>query len=151
VDDVELDFSVAVRAVSMAYAHYRTVAVRATFGVGATEGSALGELYLNGELTPTDLARRLRLTTPTTTEVLDRLERAGHVARKRHPHDRRKVLVSLDSETSATIERHAPAFVELLGPALDGLDPAVRRSVVEVLQRSATMLEDAARAGRAAT
>lgn len=139
--NVDYDFSLAVRAVSMAFVHYRSFVVRTTYGVGPTEGSALGELFLHGPLTPTELARRLHLTTPAMTEALDRLERAGHARRDRHPTDRRKVLISLRTETLASLERSAPAFAEVLAPALEGLDDSDRRRVVDVLDRSVKIME----------
>ncbi|MFI9007866.1 MarR family winged helix-turn-helix transcriptional regulator [Actinosynnema sp. NPDC053489] len=42
-------------------------------------------------MSPGRLAEALHLSASATTSVLDRLEAAGHVARVRHPHDRRKV------------------------------------------------------------
>lgn len=47
----------------------------------------------HGPLSPTALARRSRLHPATTTGILDRLERAGWIARERDPADRRAVTV----------------------------------------------------------
>lgn len=47
----------------------------------------------HGPLSPTALARRARLHPATTTGILDRLERAGWIARERDPADRRAVTV----------------------------------------------------------
>jgi DNA-binding MarR family transcriptional regulator len=46
-----------------------------------------------GSLRPADLSRQLDLSTASVTSLLDRLERNGHVARVRHPTDRRGVTV----------------------------------------------------------
>ncbi|MBO0776568.1 MAG: MarR family transcriptional regulator, partial [Actinobacteria bacterium] len=46
-----------------------------------------------GPLSPSDLARRAGLHPATLTGILDRLERAGWVARERDPADRRGVVV----------------------------------------------------------
>jgi DNA-binding MarR family transcriptional regulator len=47
----------------------------------------------HGPLSPTALARRARLHPATMTGILDRLERAGWIARERDPADRRAVTV----------------------------------------------------------
>lgn len=47
----------------------------------------------HGPLSPSDLARQAGLHPATMTGILDRLERAGWVARERDPSDRRAVLV----------------------------------------------------------
>ncbi|WP_141692906.1 MarR family winged helix-turn-helix transcriptional regulator [Leifsonia xyli] len=45
------------------------------------------------------LAEHLHISTASTTKLLDRLERAGHVGRKPHPTDRRAVTVEIAPET----------------------------------------------------
>lgn len=141
-DEVDVEFSLAVRSMAMAFVHYRAVVVRTRYGVGPTEGAAMGELFLSGESTPTGLAERLKLTTPAITEVLDRLEVAGHVRRSKHPTDRRKVLVSLSPDARARLERSAPEFAELLAPALRDLNDAERRALVTALERATQAIEN---------
>jgi DNA-binding MarR family transcriptional regulator len=53
-----------------------------------SEGTRSGHPVTAGEL-----ATRLGLGAPATTGLVDRLESAGHVRRKRDPHDRRKVTI----------------------------------------------------------
>lgn len=48
----------------------------------------------NSAVTPIDLARHLGVSTASITALLDRLEKSGHLQRRPHPSDRRKVLVS---------------------------------------------------------
>lgn len=84
-----------------------------------TEGATITELYLRGPLSPTEVARCVQLTTAGMTEILDRLERAGHLRRDPHPSDRRKVVVSLTPSAVGLIEREAPTLVQLLAPLLD--------------------------------
>jgi DNA-binding MarR family transcriptional regulator len=85
----------AVRAVVIAAENYRLRAARTVLGVGSTEMSALFFLFAEGTSTPTELAARLQITTASVTELVERLGRAGLARRAPHPHDRRKVVLSL--------------------------------------------------------
>ena len=85
----------AVRAVVIAAENFRLRAARDVLGVGSTEMSALFFLFTEGTSTPTELANRLQITTASVTELVERLGRAGLARRAPHPHDRRKVVVSL--------------------------------------------------------
>jgi DNA-binding MarR family transcriptional regulator len=62
-------------------------------GINRTDLRCLDELLQVGEMGPARLAERLRLTTGSTTTLLDRLERAGYVTRSPDPQDRRKVVI----------------------------------------------------------
>ena len=61
--------------------------------VNATDLEAMEELIRDGALSPTELARRLNMSTAAVTTVVDRLTAVGHVSRERNPDDRRGVLV----------------------------------------------------------
>ena len=89
-----------------------------TLGVNVTDMAALEQLLNNGPLTPSQLAERLKVTTAAATQIVDRLERAGHVSRERKASDRRKIFVV---PVEASVER---AF-EQLAPMLDGLDGVI--------------------------
>lgn len=52
--------------------------------------------------TPSMLAAHLGITTASTTKLLDRLERGGHIERHPHPNDRRAITVTVTPETRAT-------------------------------------------------
>ena len=51
------------------------------------------------------LSQHLHVSTASTTKLLDRLERAGHVERKPHPTDRRAVTVEITPETHREVRR----------------------------------------------
>jgi DNA-binding MarR family transcriptional regulator len=85
----------AIRAVVIATENFRLRAARDVLGVGSTEISALFYLFTEGTSTPTELAARLQITTASVTELVERLGRAGLARRAPHPHDRRKVVLSL--------------------------------------------------------
>jgi DNA-binding MarR family transcriptional regulator len=50
-------------------------------------------------VSPHDLARHLRISTASTTKLLDRLTASGHLERRPHPHDRRARVVVLTQES----------------------------------------------------
>ena len=61
--------------------------------VNPTDLAAMEHLIQDGPLTPTELARRLGVTTAAITTSIDRLTAVGHVTRRPNPDDRRGILV----------------------------------------------------------
>lgn len=49
--------------------------------------------------TPGAIAAHLNISTASTTKLLDRLERAGHITRGAHPSDRRALAIAITAET----------------------------------------------------
>ncbi|MCU1412484.1 MAG: MarR family transcriptional regulator [Rhodoglobus sp.] len=88
------------------------------FALNPTDLLALCQIMMGGPLSPTGLARSLRLSTAAVTTVVDRLEATGHVTRSQHPTDGRAVLVV---PTSGSIDR---AFETLL-PVATAIDAAL--------------------------
>ncbi len=60
--------------------------------------------------TPGEIASHLRITTASTTKLLDRLERGGHIVREPHPTDRRALVIRVMPQTRSsamsTVGRH---------------------------------------------
>lgn len=61
--------------------------------VNPTDLQAMEHLIMSGPLSPTDLSRRLGISTAATTSVVDRLVALDHASRTQHPTDRRGVVV----------------------------------------------------------
>lgn len=61
--------------------------------VGPTDLAAMELLLPTGPLSPSDLARRLNVSTAAATQIVDRLAGLGHVDRQPHAEDRRRVVV----------------------------------------------------------
>ncbi|GAA1959136.1 hypothetical protein GCM10009776_22000 [Microbacterium deminutum] len=57
-------------------------------------------------VSPHDVARHLRISTASTTKLLDRLSASGHVERRPHPSDKRARVIVLTDESRATFYRH---------------------------------------------
>ncbi len=49
--------------------------------------------------TPGGIAQHLAISTASTTKLLDRLEKGGHIVRSPHPHDRRALAITITDET----------------------------------------------------
>jgi len=81
------------------------------YGLNRTDMRALDITGRAGPLAPTELARLLGFTTGGVTTVLDRLERAGYIARHPDPADRRRQLVQT---TAATAARDREVFGDLI-------------------------------------
>lgn len=85
-------------------------------GLGLSEMAALEHLqHAHGGLTPTELGRRLSLSSGAITALVDRLERTGHVERRPNPADRRSSVVLPVPEGLEEAGRHLrPVAAELL-------------------------------------
>lgn len=97
------------------------------------------------DVSPVDIGRYLGVSTPSMTGILDRLERSGHLARRPHPTDRRRLLVvatdrsdaevrgtlsPLHARMMAAVQRLSPAdaqviiaFLAAMSEAVDAVDP----------------------------
>ena len=102
---------------------YRRV-VAAALGIGAAESAALGVLLEHAPLAPSALSRRLLLSPASITGMLDRLEAAGYAVRRRHPGDRRSLLVELTPSGRRATELLLGMFESDVAAALPDLDAA---------------------------
>jgi DNA-binding MarR family transcriptional regulator len=78
--------------------------------MNATDLAALRMLIMREQrgqpVSPHDLANHLRISTASTTKLLDRLAAAGHVERGPHPSDRRARVIHLTDESRRAFFRH---------------------------------------------
>jgi len=78
--------------------------------MNATDVAALRMLIMReqrGEtVSPHDLAEHLRISTASTTKLLDRLTVSGHLERRPHPHDRRARIVVLTQTSRDDFYKH---------------------------------------------
>jgi DNA-binding MarR family transcriptional regulator len=86
--------------------------------------SVLGVLRDHGPCRITDLATRERVTQPSMTTLISRLEAQGLVERRSDDEDRRVVNVSLTNEGRALQKRVRAARAEALARRFEGLDDA---------------------------
>ncbi|WP_345827538.1 MarR family transcriptional regulator [Erwinia sp. HDF1-3R] len=98
-------------------------------GINQTDLALMEQLIASGPLSPNELARRLSLTTAGITLVIDRLERAGHVARERQLSDKRRVLVRPMQASVAQTYRHLAPMLTGLEALLSALSPDDRTTI----------------------
>jgi DNA-binding MarR family transcriptional regulator len=84
-------------------------------GIGPTDLAAMTHLTFAPEpIGPRELSARLSITPGATTELVDRLERAGHLERRRDTVDRRRVQLHASAATLAEVA--AASSVRRSGP-----------------------------------
>lgn len=103
--------------------------------VNPTDLQAMQHLIASGPLSPTELARRLEISTAAATAVVDRLVAVGHATREQHPSDRRSVVVVPRPES---VDRAMGALMPMIlgiDRVLDGFDAEQQATITEYLQR----------------
>jgi DNA-binding MarR family transcriptional regulator len=80
-------------------------AIAEKLGLNLTDFKALGLLHRRGDMTPKSLAKAMGMSAAATTTIIDRLEKAGYVERKRGGGDRRSVNVHALEGSEKKVER----------------------------------------------
>ncbi|MBM7026160.1 MarR family transcriptional regulator [Clavibacter zhangzhiyongii] len=112
--------------------------------VNPTDMKAMEHLIQEGSLSPTELAGRLGVSTAAATLVVDRLVEVGHVDRRPHPHDRRRVVVV---PRPASVGRAMAELMPMIGGvarAADSLTAAERAAVTRFLGEVREVYREAA-------
>jgi len=109
--------------------------------MNATDVAALRLLIIREQkgvtVSPRDIAQHLRISTASTTKLLDRLEESGHVQRRAHPSDRRGRVVMLTDEARL-------AFFRIFGERLRAMREMALRYDEDALAIIAGFLDDLA-------
>ena len=80
-------------------------AIAEKLGINLTDFKALGVLHRRGDMTPKSLAEAVGMSAAATTTIIDRLEKARYVERKRGGGDRRSVNVHALEGSEKKVER----------------------------------------------
>ena len=92
--------------------------------MNATDVAALRMLIMREQrgqiVSPHDLAEHLRISTASTTKLLDRLSLSGHLERKPHPHDRRARVVVLTQASRDDFYKHFGARLRAMRGVAEG-------------------------------
>jgi len=103
--------------------------------VNPTDLQAMQHLITSGPMSPTELARRLDISTAAATAVVDRLVAVGHATREQHPSDRRSIVVVPRPES---VDRAMAALMPMIlgiDRVLDGFGAEEQATITEYLQR----------------
>src|SRR5690606_2108455 len=92
--------------------------------VNPTDLAAMQHLIMNGPMSPTQLAKKLKLSTAAATVVVDRLTKVGHVTRSPHPSDRRGVIIHPAEESVARA-------MHTIMPMITGIDRVIHEFTPE--------------------
>lgn len=91
-------------------------------------------------VTVAGIASAVRLSAPTVSRILDRMEKAGMLVRERMSADRRKVNVSLTAEGRRRLASVPVSLHEVFLERLLALGPAERTQLLEALERIVELL-----------
>ena len=104
-------------------------------GLTTTQLGVLEALLHKGPLTHRELGRKVLTSAGNMTDVVDKLEARGLVARVRDTADRRQVRVELTDAGRIMIERVFPCHAADLARAMSGLDGRELRLLGDLLRR----------------
>jgi DNA-binding MarR family transcriptional regulator len=125
-----------------------------SYGVTPKQIYVLGRLAASSGLTPSRIAELIFADRPTATSMLNTLERAGWITRRRDPDNRRQVIVEISPRGRATLasvpERLWRSGKTTLDPAA-GLSAAERAELTRLLEKLNASIDEvcAARERRA--
>jgi DNA-binding MarR family transcriptional regulator len=105
--------------------------------VNPTDLEAMEELIKDGALSPTELARRLAISTAAVTTVVDRLTAVGHVSRVPNPADRRGILVVPSPQSVAKAMATLMPMIMGMDRTLDDFTDAEKQTIATYLERVA--------------
>ncbi len=103
--------------------------------VNRRDFEAMQHSLMSGPLSPSEIARRLDVTTAAATVIVDRLSAVGHVARQPHPTDRRGVIVVPSAQSASQAMGNILPLILGVDAALDGFDAAEQQTITAYLQR----------------
>ena len=110
--------------------------VLSDYQLSAAARQALAVLDGAGEpLSPTEIARRLIISTASVTSLLDTLERRELVERRPDPNDRRGLLIAITPAAQRLVQQYVPQIVALQTAVMNDIDEHDRQQVIAVLRR----------------
>lgn len=111
------------------------------FGITGPQLLVLREIAARRELSSSAVAQAVRVSLPTATGIMARLETRDLVARQRNSSDRRQVVVSLTEAGRRVLDSAPPPLQEWFTEQLGALPEWEQTQILYVLQRIAAMME----------
>ena len=126
------------------------LALAQRLGLRAVDYTAMSHvLAAEPPLGPFELGRRLGMSSGSATELVDRLERAGHLERRRDAHDRRRVALHPREETLARVLGELSPLFAAVDDAAEQFTEAELAAVVRYLRTVAGLMRRFARSDAA--
>jgi DNA-binding MarR family transcriptional regulator len=111
------------------------------FGLTGPQIVLLRKLVEMGETHVAELAENISLSHATVTDILNRLEKRGLIARTRSLTDRRRVMVTVTEQASTLLQQSPPLLQEQFSAQLARLQDWELAQILSVLQRVALMMD----------
>ncbi|MGF1473503.1 MAG: MarR family winged helix-turn-helix transcriptional regulator [Rubrobacteraceae bacterium] len=111
-------------------------------GLGANDVAALDHLLQRDSLGPVELGYRLGMRPASATALADRLEAAGHVERRPHPTDRRRLTLKPPQHAVEEMRGAIRPLIDELNGVADEFTPDERRILARYVNLVADVLRD---------
>ena len=120
-----------------------TTALARRMTMHPTDLAAMSHIaYAADQLGPGELSSRLGITPAATTDLIDRLEAAGHVLRERNPTDRRRVRLVPTESAKAAVRQQLADLLEHLDAVSEDFTPTEREAIQRYLEAVAAAYRD---------
>lgn len=117
------------------------VALARRLGVSQPELAAITHVGAAGDLGPTELARRLDLTTGAVTALVDRLAERGHLVREAYPGDRRRLQIHLTPHAVDEVMHHVMPLADDIRALAGTFTDEERRAIGRFLEGLTAIIE----------
>ncbi len=101
----------------------------------------LKEVAGSSEVSVGEVAKAISLSQGTVTDIVERMEKRGLVARRRSEHDRRRVLVSATESGKRLLEKATPLMQESFVEQFNGLPDWEQAMILSSLQRLVSIMD----------
>jgi len=118
-------------------------AIAEKLGLNLTDFKALGLLHRRGDMTPKRLAEAMGMSAAATTTIIDRLEKAGYVERKRGGGDRRSLSVHALEGSETKVERLYKSLRDLTETLVASYSDKDLKVISNYLSRATKMFGEA--------
>ncbi|HET7800825.1 MAG TPA: MarR family transcriptional regulator [Humibacillus xanthopallidus] len=120
-----------------------TTALARRMTMHPTDLAAMSHIaYAAEQLGPGELSSRLGITPAATTDLIDRLEAAGHLLRERNPADRRRVRLVPTESAKAAVRGQLADLLERLDAVSEDFTPSERAAIGRFLEAAAAAYRD---------
>jgi len=134
------DIAAATRKLDLALGELHVELAR-RLGVSQAELAAITHVGAAGELGPSELARRLDVTTGAVTALVDRLAERGHLVREPHPGDRRRLRLQMTDHAVGEVMRHVRPLSDDIEALASGFTAPERAAIARFLAGLTAVVE----------